>query len=84
MACESTTSNSNNTREAASFPTLGWSWKTSLAWLDGIALWLEERHQYKELLELDERLLADIGVSKTAAIEARRSHLYMIAWRDSR
>jgi uncharacterized protein YjiS (DUF1127 family) len=45
---------------------------------------LEERHQYKELLELDERLLADIGVSKTAAVEARRSHLYMIAWRDSR
>lgn len=84
MASDSTTTNSNITREAASFPTLRWSWKSPLAWLGGIALWLEERHQYKELLELDERLLADIGVSKTAAIEARRSHLYMIAWRDSR
>lgn len=82
MASDSTTSNSNN--EAASFPTLRWSWKSPLAWLDGIALWLEERHQYKELLDLDERMLADIGVSKPAAIEARRSHLYMIAWRDSR
>jgi len=84
MASDSTTSNSNNTREAASFPTLRWSWKSPLAWWGGIALWLEERHQYKELLELDERLLADIGVSKPAAIEARMSHLYMIAWRDSR
>jgi uncharacterized protein YjiS (DUF1127 family) len=84
MASDSTISNSNNTREAASFPTFRWSWKSPLAWLGGLALWLEERHQYKELLELDERLLADIGVSKPAAIEARRSHLYMIAWRDSR
>ena len=80
MASDSTISNSNNTREAA-FPTLRWSWKSPLAWLGGIALWLEE---HKELLELDERLLADIGVSKTVAAEARRSHLYMIAWRDSR
>ena len=84
MPCGSNTCNSNNTLDTASFPTLRWSWKTPLAWLDRIALWLERRHQYKQLLELDERLLADIGVSKTAAVEARRSHLYMIAWRDSR
>jgi uncharacterized protein YjiS (DUF1127 family) len=84
MPCGSKTCNSNNTLDAASFPTLRWSWKTPLAWLDGIALWLERRLQSKQLHELDERLLADIGVSKTAAEEVRRSPLYLIAWRDSR
>jgi uncharacterized protein YjiS (DUF1127 family) len=84
MPCGINTCDSYDTLDAASFPTLRWSWKTPLAWLGGIALWLEQRHQYKQLLELDERLLADIGVSKTAAVEARRSHLYIIAWRDSR
>jgi hypothetical protein len=29
-------------------------------------------------------LLADIGVSRTTAEEARRSQLYLIAWRDSK
>jgi uncharacterized protein YjiS (DUF1127 family) len=86
MSCGSTTCNSNSTHDAASssFPILRWSWKTLLAWLAGIALWLERRHQHRQLLELDDRLLADIGVSRTAAVEARRSDLYMIAWRDSR
>jgi hypothetical protein len=45
---------------------------------------VDRRHQYGQLLELDDRLLADIGVSRTAAKEARRSPLYLIAWRDSR
>jgi uncharacterized protein YjiS (DUF1127 family) len=86
MSCGSTTCNSTNTFDAASssFRALRWSWKIPLAWLTGIALGLERRHQYRQLLELDDRLLADIGVSRTAAVEARRSHLYMIAWRDSR
>jgi uncharacterized protein YjiS (DUF1127 family) len=53
-------------------------------WLTGIALWLERRSQYSQLLELDDRLLADIGLSKTDAEEVRRSHLYLMAWRDSR
>jgi hypothetical protein len=37
-----------------------------------------------QALQLDDRLLADIGVSRTAVEEVRRSHLYLIAWRDSR
>nr|WP_291869079.1 DUF1127 domain-containing protein [Bradyrhizobium sp.] len=49
-----------------------------------MAVWWEQRYQYRQLLELDDRLLADIGVSRTAAVEARRSHLYLMAWRDSR
>jgi uncharacterized protein YjiS (DUF1127 family) len=85
MSCGSTASNSTNTLGAASpsFPDLGWSWKILLSWLAGIALAWERRSQYRELLELDDHLLSDIGVSRTPAEEARRSQLYLIAWRDS-
>jgi len=55
-----------------------------LVWLAGIALWWRRRSQYRELLELDDRLLADIGVSRTDVEEVRRSPLYLDAWRDSR
>jgi uncharacterized protein YjiS (DUF1127 family) len=54
------------------------------AWLDGIASRWERRRQYGQLLELDDRMLADIGLSRTIAKEVRRSPLYIIAWRDSR
>ena len=86
MPCGSTICNSTNTIGAASpsFPALGWSWKIPLAWLAGIALGWERRCQYRQLVELDDRLLADIGLSRTTAEEARRSALYMLAWRDSR
>jgi uncharacterized protein YjiS (DUF1127 family) len=85
MSCGSTTGNSTDTLDAASpsFPDLRWSWKIQLAWLAGIVLGWERRYQRRQLLELDDRLLADIGVSRTAQ-EVRRSDLYMIAWRDSR
>jgi uncharacterized protein YjiS (DUF1127 family) len=86
MSCGSTTCNSTNTLDAASpsVPDLRWSWKIPLSWRAGIARGLERRHQYRQLLELDDRLLADIGISRTAVEEVRRSHLYLIAWRDSR
>src|SRR5258705_11208636 len=65
-------------------PDLRWSWKIPLAWLDGIARRLERRHQYSQLLELDDHLLADIGLSRTAVEEeVRRSRLYLMTWRDS-
>jgi len=85
MSCGSTIRNSNNL-EAASplFPDLRWSWKILLAWLAGIALGWERRYQRRQLLQLDDRLLADIGLSRTAVEEVRRSPLYLIAWRDSR
>lgn len=78
--------NSIDTLDVASapFPAFRWSWKIPLAWLAGIALGWDRRCQYKQLLELDDRLLADIGLSRTAVEEVRRSPLYMIAWRDSR
>jgi uncharacterized protein YjiS (DUF1127 family) len=86
MSCGSTIGNSTNNLKTASvsFPDLRWSWHSPLAWLAGIALGWERRYQYRQLLELDDHLLADIGLSRTAVEEVRRSRLYMIAWRDSR
>jgi uncharacterized protein YjiS (DUF1127 family) len=86
MSCGSIICNPTNNLEAAStsFPDLRWSWHRPLAWLTGIALGWERQHQYSELLQLDDRLLADIGLSRTAVQEVRRSPLYLIAWRDSR
>ena len=87
MSCGSTTCNSTNNLEAAppSIPDQRWSWKIPLAWLAGIALGWERRYDSRQLLQLDNRLLADIGLSRTDVVEeVRRSHLYMIAWRDSR
>jgi hypothetical protein len=86
MSCGSTLCNSASILDAASpsFPNLGWSWEIPLAWLAGIAPGLERRYQYRQLLELDDRLLADIGISRTDVEEVRRSALYLTAWRDSR
>jgi uncharacterized protein YjiS (DUF1127 family) len=86
MSCGSTICDSTNNLEAASpsFQDLKWSWNTPLAWLAGIALRWERRYQYRQLLELDDHLLADIGLSRTTVEEVRRSPLYLIAWRDSR
>jgi uncharacterized protein YjiS (DUF1127 family) len=78
--------NSTNTLDVASpsFSAFRWSWKAPLASLAWITLGWERRCQYKQLLELDDRLLADIGLSRPGVEEVRRSTLYMIAWRDSR
>jgi len=85
MSCGSTTANStyNIHVPARSFPAPGW-WKIPLAWLVAIVLAWERRCQYRQLLELDDRLLADMGISRTTVEEVRRSPLYLIAWRDSR
>lgn len=85
MPCGSTIDDSTHTLDAvsASFPAFRWSRKSPLAWLAGIVLWLERRSQYRELLELDDRLLADIGVSREEVGEVRRSPLYLDAWRHS-
>ena len=68
----------------SSIPKFGWFWEIPLAWLAAIALALERRQQYSQLLELDDRLLADMGLSRTGVEEVRRSSLYLAAWRDSR
>jgi uncharacterized protein YjiS (DUF1127 family) len=87
MPCGSTICDSTNNRQAASplFSDLRWSWKIPLAWLAGISRRWERRYDSRQLLQLDDRLLADIGLSRTDVVEeVRRSSLYLIAWRDSR
>jgi uncharacterized protein YjiS (DUF1127 family) len=86
MSCSSTARGSTGTSHAAlsAFPDLRWFWKFPLAQLAGIALCLEQRRQNSELRELDDRLLADIGVSRTTVEKVRMSSLYLDAWRDSR
>lgn len=77
MSCDSTTGSIGTSSSAfVPSPNPGWFWKLTLALLDGIT----RRRQYDELLELDDRLLADIGLSRTIVGEARRS--YFSGWRD--
>lgn len=60
----------NNTQAAlSSFPDRGRFWQIPLSWLAGIAARGERRRQYAQLLELDDRLLADIGISRPDADE---------------
>jgi uncharacterized protein YjiS (DUF1127 family) len=86
MSCGSTSCNPIHNFEAVStaFPDLRRSWHRPLALLTEISLGWDRRYQYCELLQLDDRLLADIGLSRTAVEEVRRSSLYLLAWRDSR
>jgi uncharacterized protein YjiS (DUF1127 family) len=75
MPCGSTTYIPTNHIETASLSRrdLGWSWQIPLSWLakiaPKIAFGLEQRHQRRELLGLDDRLLADIGISREQAVE---------------
>jgi uncharacterized protein YjiS (DUF1127 family) len=82
MSCGNSTSTLKVARP--SLPAFGRWWKTPFAWLAGLVLAWDRRRQYRQLLELDDRMLADIGVTRTAAEEARRSPLYIIAWCYSR
>jgi|GEM_PF-3141096 len=86
MTCSSATRGPTNTSHAivSAVPNPRGFRKFVLAPLVGMVLWLERRRQYGELLELDDRLLADLGLSKTVVEEVRRSSLYLDAWRDSR
>ncbi len=85
MSCGSTTGNSASILDATSpsLPNLRWFRKSPLAWLTAIALWFDRRYEYRQLLELDDHLLADIGLSRTDVEDVRRSHLYLMAWRNS-
>ena len=71
MSCGSANCTSANDIETTlpSFPDRGRSWQVPLSWLEGIVLRCERRHQHRQLLELDDRLLADIGISRQHAVE---------------
>lgn len=71
MSCSSANCASASDIQPAlsSFPDRGRRRQIPLSWLAGIASWSEPRHQYRQLLELDDRLLADIGLSRQHAVE---------------
>jgi len=79
MSCDSTIGSIGTSNATIGpSPNPGWFWKLPLALLDGIT----RRRQYNELLELDDRFLRDIGLSRTDIAEARKS--YFSGWRDNR
>lgn len=69
-----------------SFPELGWFWQIPLSWLSGMAAWSERRSRYRELRELDDRLLADIGLSRHQVGEdpLRASRTFLTMWQADR
>ena len=83
MSCSSTTCTSTNYLETASpsGSNLGWLWRIPIAWLTGIAQFFERRSLRRELLALDDRLLADIGLSRQQiaedALDRSRTRLTM-------
>ena len=85
MPCGSDADSTNplNSRPP-SVPVSGWSWKFLLPRLARSALGWVRRTRSRQLLELDDHLLADIGVSRTGTEDVRRSQLYLEAWRDSK
>jgi uncharacterized protein YjiS (DUF1127 family) len=54
-----------------------------LAWLNRIALGWERRRQRRQLLERDDRLLSDIGISSQQAAEEalKSSRVRIMTWR---
>jgi hypothetical protein len=71
MSCGSTTCTSTHYLKTAplSFPDVRWSWQVPIAWLAGMAPGWERRRQRRQLLELDDRLLSDLGISTRQAAE---------------
>lgn len=86
MPCGSPNCTSSLALDAAvlSFPDIRSYWKTPLAWLVAIARWWERRFQYRQLLELDDRMLDDVGMSRTSIEEMRGASLYERAWQENR
>jgi uncharacterized protein YjiS (DUF1127 family) len=69
MPCGSANCTSANYIESALPPFPDRSWQIPLSWLARIAFECERAHQRRQFLELDDRLLADIGISRQRAIE---------------
>jgi uncharacterized protein YjiS (DUF1127 family) len=84
MSCGNATCTSINYRKpvSAPLPDLGWSWRLPLAWLIKIARTCERWSQRRELLELDDRLLADIGLSRHQVAEdaLKASRMRLTLW----
>ena len=85
MSCGSTTCTSTSYDLAASKPFAGFEglWQTSSLWLAKVSRVCERRHQRRQLLELNDYLLADIGLSREDAVEeaCKSSWVCLTRWR---
>jgi uncharacterized protein YjiS (DUF1127 family) len=88
MSCGKTDSTSIRHIETIppAFPDLGWFWQIPLSWLSGMAAWSERRSRYRELRELNDWLLADIGLSRDQVGEdpLRSSRTRLAMWHADR
>lgn len=73
-ACTSTTYDFRATKP---LPDREWIWQGLIAGLSHLAHWHELRRQRRHLLELDERLLHDIGISRRDAVAEARKPLWI-------
>ena len=84
MSCSSAGLTSANHTPAAllSFPDRGRFWHITLSWLAGIAVRGQRRRQYPQPLELNDRLLADIGISGQHPVEhaLKSSWIRVLMW----
>lgn len=70
MSCGSTTCTTRYDIPASKpFAGFEWLWQRPSVWLAKISRGDEQRHQRRQLLELNDRLLADIGLSREQAVE---------------
>jgi uncharacterized protein YjiS (DUF1127 family) len=88
MSCGSTICTSTSYDIPASNPSAGfnWLWRRPSVWLAKIADGCERSYQRRQLLELDNRLLADIGLSRDDAVEevCKSSWIHLTMWRLQR
>jgi uncharacterized protein YjiS (DUF1127 family) len=82
MPCGSTDGTSTRYIKAVlpAFPDPGSFWQIPLSWLAGVASMSERRRQYAQLLDLDDRLLADIGLSRRDVDELALKSSCIDAW----
>jgi len=71
MSCGSTTCTSTSYDIPASKPFAGfeWLWQRPSVWFAKVSRGCERSHQRRQLLELNDRLLADIGLTREQAVE---------------
>jgi len=80
MSCSSIACHSTHDLDTTSTPGLNWSWRFPLAWRDRIRLVFQNRRQRRQLLELDDRMLADIGISRQQAVAEALKSLRLAVW----
>ena len=87
MSCGSTTCTTRYDIPASKpFAGVEWLWQRPSVWLAKINDGCERSHQRRQLLELNDRLLADIGLSREQAVEEVRKSFWIgvTMWRIQR